>query len=67
VRLIGERLAGGCRYDLVELRESLALAYAWRRKRNPELPPSVVFSYGLEVLSISSAAWSSIFIPMLAA
>jgi glycosyltransferase involved in cell wall biosynthesis len=47
-RLVQWKLAQGERFDLVEMHEPLGACYAWQRKRNPTLPPMVVFSYGLE-------------------
>lgn len=45
VRLVREELAAGKQWDVVEVHEPAAAAYAWNRA---SLPPLVVFSYGLE-------------------
>lgn len=46
--LIRQRTPPGSPYDVIEIHEPLAAPYAWQRRRNPTLPPLVVFSYGLE-------------------
>lgn len=45
VRMVRLALAAGRRYDVVEIHEPLASAYALQRS---SLPPLVIFSYGLE-------------------
>ena len=55
--IIKQRIRKGCNWDVVEIHEPLALAYGLARRVNPNLPPMVVFSYGIE--SRSYAAMSS--------
>jgi glycosyltransferase involved in cell wall biosynthesis len=45
VERIREAMAGGRRWDVVEIHEPAAAAYAWNRHA---FPPLVIFSYGLE-------------------
>lgn len=46
--MLRRRLAGGERWDVVELHEPLGFAYGLARRRDRSLPPMVLFSYGLE-------------------
>lgn len=52
VELVRREMAAGKRWDLVEIHEPAAAAYAWNRS---SLPPLVIFSYGLEDRSHRSA------------
>jgi glycosyltransferase involved in cell wall biosynthesis len=38
----------GRQYDVVEIHEPLGAAYCWQRQHKKDLPPVVLFSYGLE-------------------
>lgn len=55
--IIKQRIREGGKWDVIEIHEPLALAYGLARRVNPNLPPMVVFSYGIE--SRSYAAMSS--------
>jgi glycosyltransferase involved in cell wall biosynthesis len=46
--IIKQRIRDGGNWDVVEIHEPLALAYGLARRLNPNLPPMVVFSYGIE-------------------
>jgi glycosyltransferase involved in cell wall biosynthesis len=46
--IIKQRIAGGDTWDVIEVHEPLSIGYGWARRRNPRLPPMVVFSYGIE-------------------
>lgn len=46
--IIKRRLRAGERWDVIEMHEPLALAYGLACRRDPTLPPLVVFSYGIE-------------------
>lgn len=46
--LIANRLRRGEHWDVIEIHEPLAMAYAIRRSFNHAFPPLVIFSYGLE-------------------
>lgn len=50
-RAIRERIKSGKTYDLVDIHEPIAAYYAWKRKRNRQLPPLLVSVYGLECRS----------------
>jgi glycosyltransferase involved in cell wall biosynthesis len=47
-KIIERRIASGETWDVIEMHEPLAAAYGLARRRNPALPPLVVFSYGIE-------------------
>jgi glycosyltransferase involved in cell wall biosynthesis len=47
-KIIQRRIAGGETWDVIEMHEPLAAAYGLARRRNPALPPLVVFSYGID-------------------
>ncbi len=50
-RAIRKLIVSGKRYDVVDIHEPIAAYYAWKRRRNPALPPLLVSVYGLEVRS----------------
>lgn len=47
-KIIQRRIAGGETWDVIEMHEPLAAVYGLARRRNPALPPLVVFSYGID-------------------
>ena len=46
--IIQRRIATGESWDVVEIHEPLAAPYGLARRRQPSLPPLVVFSYGID-------------------
>ena len=48
VQLVRERLRAGARYDVVDVHEPLAGAYAVARRLDASLPPLLVVSHGIE-------------------
>lgn len=48
VREVRRRRRRGVRYDVVEVHEPSAAAYAFAARRDPALPPLLVFSHGVE-------------------